>query len=148
MRAAGLTHGGLYSQFGSKEELIAEVLNLAFDAAAARANHPTSPAAAVAAYLSPEHRDHPGSGCFMAALGCEIPSQSDRVREAFTRIVRRNVDALACYFEPKQGNSPQDRALALVATMVGALVLARAVNDQVFSDRILAVSRARSLESF
>ena len=78
--AAGLTHGSLYSQFDSKEHLAAEALGRAFDASAAKYGEIETLSAYVERYLSPRHRDTPGSGCAIATLGCEVPRQGDAMR--------------------------------------------------------------------
>jgi TetR/AcrR family transcriptional repressor of nem operon len=146
-QAAGLTHGSLYSQFGSKDSLMAQALTHGHAGNVARvAGSSGGIAASVAMYLSPEHRDNPGTGCFMAALGCDMPRQSREVRHSFTQIVRGNVARLAGLLPKRRKREREDRALALVAAMVGAVVLARAVDDPELSDRILAVTRARLAE--
>jgi TetR/AcrR family transcriptional repressor of nem operon len=146
MQAAGLSHGSLYSQFGSKEGLVTEALSFGFECAGRRAREVHSATHAVKAYLSAEHRDNPGHGCFMAALGCDMSRQSQAVRHSFTQIVRGNIARLVAVLKPRRGTDPEDDALAVITTMVGAMVLARAVDDSKFSDRILSVSRARLLE--
>ena len=141
--AAGLTHGSLYSQFGSKDRLMAEAISRAFVSTGAKAGAITSMDDAVAAYLSAWHRDKPGSGCTMAALGCEMPRQSKAVRHSFTEGVKGTVRRLSALLVGTQSRERENRALTILATMIGAIVLARAVDDPKFSDRILAVSRAR-----
>jgi TetR/AcrR family transcriptional regulator, transcriptional repressor for nem operon len=91
MQAAGFTHGSLYSHFGSKDALLAEALKCGFARAQSRTADIDSLESAVTAYLSATHRDHPGSGCFMAAIGCEMPRQNRKVRTTFTQIVRRSM---------------------------------------------------------
>src|SRR5689334_10411159 len=86
--AAGLTHGSLYSQFGSKERLAAEALSHALAGSFARMGSTDTLAGYVAHYLSAEHRDAPGGGCALAALGCEMPRQGGAVRHSFTQGVR------------------------------------------------------------
>jgi TetR/AcrR family transcriptional regulator, transcriptional repressor for nem operon len=143
--AAGLTHGSLYSHFGSKDGLMAEALSSGFARVQNKAAGITSLADAVMAYVSAAHRDNPGTGCFMAALGCEMPRQSKNVRTTFTEIVRRNMTRLSAMMPARRERAREDQALATIATMVGAVVLARAVNDPEFSDRILAATRDRLL---
>src|SRR4051795_4883364 len=75
--AAGMTHGSLYSQFDSKEHLAAEALGRAFDASAAQYGEVETLSAYVERYLSPRHRDTPGSGCAIATLGCEVSRQGN-----------------------------------------------------------------------
>ena len=150
-RAAGLTHGSLYSQFGSKERLVAEALAQALEATGARLSGEIASAAAperglaavVERYLSARHRDAPGDGCALAAIGPEAARQGGAVRQAFTRGVRALAARLAAVAPSRGGEPPEDAALATVATLVGALILARAVDDPELSDRILAASARR-----
>ncbi len=141
--AAGMTHGSLYSQFGSKERLAAEALSHAFAGSAAKYGEIDSLSEYVARYLSSRHRDAPGGGCAVAALGCEVPRQGDVMRGAFTDGLRRMVERLKRLLGPKPRRQQEDEALAIAATLVGGMVLARAVDDDELSDRILAACRAR-----
>jgi len=147
---AGLTHGAFYSQFESKEALTAEAIRLAlcrskraWQRAAERKRRSDAFRSIVAEYLSQEHRDSPGRGCVVAALGPSIARQPRRVREVFTRELEDAVDLLARLVP---GNDPARRredAIAAFACMTGALVLARAVADQRFSGQILAAATKR-----
>lgn len=139
--AAGLTHGSLYSQFGSKERLAAEALGHALSTSAARMSDAGTLDDYAARYLSADHRDRRGDGCVMAALGGEIPRQGAAIRRGFTDAVRAMVKRIAGLMPGRRES--EDEALAIVATMVGALTLARAVDDPDLSDRILAAARAR-----
>jgi TetR/AcrR family transcriptional repressor of nem operon len=141
--AAGMTHGSLYSQFGSKEHLAAEALGRAFDASAAKYGEVKTLSAYVERYLSPRHRDTPGSGCAIATLGCEVPRQGNAMRHAFTEGLRRMMERLMGLLGPKARRKCENEALAIAATMVGGMILARAVDDRELSDRILAACRAR-----
>jgi TetR/AcrR family transcriptional repressor of nem operon len=154
-KAAGLTHGSLYSQFGSKDRLVAEALALAMDASADKTRKELAEggtlATIVARYLSPSHRDAPGGGCAIAAIGPEAARQGEGIRAAFTCGIRGFADRLTglmprqqAQSTRRQAQSPEDAALATVAGLVGALILARAVDDPALSDRILAAT-ARSL---
>ncbi len=146
--AAGLTHGGLYSQFGSKEQLAAEALTEAL----ARSTELLLPQdgsprdgaleTLVARYLSARHRDAPGGGCAIAALGAEVPRHGPALRAALTSGLRTFADRLAEVIQGGHREPPKDEALAIIATLVGSLVLARAVDDPALSDRILAAGRA------
>ena len=82
--AAGLTHGSLYSQFGSKEKLAAEALSVAL-AGNVETLESLGLAAYTREYLSTKHRDAPGEGCALAALGCDVPRESKLIRRRFTR---------------------------------------------------------------
>jgi TetR/AcrR family transcriptional repressor of nem operon len=143
-KAAGLTHGSLYSQFGSKDRLVAEALTLAMEASAAKTRKELAEggnlATIVARYLSPTHRDTPGGGCAIAAIGPEAARQSAGIRAAFTQGIRGFAARLTVLMPRDHRQSPEDAALATVAGLVGALILARAVDDPVLSDRILAAT--------
>jgi len=145
--AAGLTHGGLYSQFGSKERLAAEALEHALVASAVKTGRAKTLSAYTANYLSAAHRDAPGGGCALAALGCEVPRHADSVRAAFTAGVRRMVGRISNLMGATTGSDVEAEALATAATLVGALVLARAVDDPQLSDRILAAARERVIKA-
>jgi TetR/AcrR family transcriptional repressor of nem operon len=141
--AAGMTHGSLYSQFGSKERLVEEAVAYAI-AKGQQAPEVFALSDYVSKYLSAEHRDAPGSGCPFAALCCEMPRQSGGVRDRFTAGVRGVIALLSGRME--SGLKPRQReekALATAASLVGALVLARAVNDPKLSDDILRATRNR-----
>jgi TetR/AcrR family transcriptional repressor of nem operon len=142
--AAGMTHGGLYSQFGSKERLIEEALA---DVIAEKGREMGDAALSeyVSSYLSAEHRDSPGRGCPLAALCSEMPRQSEGVRTRFTAGLRAMIAALSKRHGAKQ-RARDEAAIAIVASLVGSLVLARAVNDPKLSNDILRAAKA-SLES-
>lgn len=153
-QAAGLTHGSLYSQFGSKERLATEALNHALARSSERLGDARTLKDYVSRYLSPEHRDRPGDGCVMAALGGEIPRQGDALRHGFTDAIRATMDRIARLApgaadgrdennvgDADDAGSTDDQALAVLATLVGALTLARAVDDPDLSDRILSAAR-------
>ncbi|MBD0270749.1 MAG: TetR/AcrR family transcriptional regulator [Acetobacteraceae bacterium] len=149
-KAAGLTHGSLYSRFGSKERLVAEALAHALKTSDSRlltelaCGAPGQGLAAVVArYLSARHRDAPGGGCALAALGPEAARQGGAVRQVFTRGVRGFAARLAAVIPDRGAQPPEDAALATVAALVGALILARAVDDPELSDRILAATAKR-----
>ena len=150
--AAGMTHGSLYSQFGSKERLAAEALTEALARSAGKAVlKDAAPGEGalrgfVARYLSVRHRDEPGQGCALAALGCEIPRQPSAVRRAFTEGLLATVGRIARLLPQRRRQPREDDALAVMAALVGALVLARAVDDPALSERILAAARDRLTE--
>jgi TetR/AcrR family transcriptional repressor of nem operon len=142
--AAGMTHGSLYSQFGSKDRLVEEALTYAVAAKGREVPEVFALSDYVSEYLSAAHRDGPGSGCPLAALGSEMPRQSKGVRERFTVGVQGMIRRLSGRMDSEQTQRQRDdRALATVASLVGALVLARAVNDPKLSDDILRATRGR-----
>src|SRR4051794_17335187 len=99
--AAMMTHGSLYSQFDSKEHLAAAALDRAFEASAVKYGEVESLSAYVESYLSPRHRDNPGSGCAIATLGCEVPRHGKTMRRVFTDGLRRMIERLAPLVDPK-----------------------------------------------
>jgi len=140
--AAGMTHGSLYSQFGSKERLVEEAVAYAISAKGQELPEVFSLNDYVSDYLSAAHRDDPASGCPFAALSCEMARQSRGVRERFTAGVRGMIAVLSRRMDsglkPRQR---EDKALAATASLVGALILARAVNDPELSDDILRATK-------
>jgi TetR/AcrR family transcriptional repressor of nem operon len=147
MREAGLTHGGFYGHFASKEELMAKACERALAKSAAKweallARGGREALAAMAdSYLSTRHRDNPGAGCIVAAVGEEAARHGPPVRRAFTQGVRSLLDILARALPGKSRAARRDQALATFASMVGAIVLARAVDDPDLSAQILRAVR-------
>jgi len=139
MKAAGLTHGGFYGHFNSKDDLVAETVGyvLSNDTVGGRDLH-----AYLDFYLSPGHRDNAADGCPTAGLAADIRHQTPAVRAAMTAGIRsqieRGMEALADI-------DPADRrrvAIGSWAAMVGAVILARAIDDKALSDEILEQTRA------
>ncbi len=142
--AAGFTHGSLYSQFGSKEQLAIEALAEAF--AQSGAKHAEKDLEAfLDHYLSPGHRDAIGSGCAITALCSEMPRQAPALRARFTEGVRSMAARVGAKLARRKGVASEEEALAALSSLVGALVLARAVDDPELSERILATTRERLL---
>jgi TetR/AcrR family transcriptional regulator, transcriptional repressor for nem operon len=134
MKAAGLTHGGFYKHFASKDQLVAEATAAALDTVLEEmAAHPTT-SAAVAGYLSARHRDNPASGCPLAALGGELARSDKKARAAATAGFVRLVDILAGAAGTADARR---RALVAAATMIGAVTMARVVTDPGLSGEIL-----------
>lgn len=146
MKAVGLTHGGFYGHFASKDDLAAEAIGRAFVnsnrwAAEAGAAQPQAPLQAIAShYLSPSHRDDPGHGCPVAALGCDIARQGEASRLAATEGVRAGIAGLSAFAPGKTADERRTSAIASYATLVGALVLSRMVDDEALSDEVLAAA--------
>lgn len=144
MKEAGLTHGGFYAHFPSREAMLAEAADRAGAeavAASARiaANAPPEQGLQwlLRAYLSKEHCEHPELGCPVAALGSEMPRQAPEVRRAATRRIKEMIDLVARQSPDWGQPGAHDRALVTSATMVGALIVARAVDDPKLSDALL-----------
>ena len=144
MKAAGLTHGGFYGHFKSKEDLVAQacaraVLRMRQNWTNVIDQATGDPLEALAAtYLTPKHRDAAGRGCPMAALGSEISRQSPSVRRAFTDELRPFLDYLSRIVQGSSNNLRREKALATYAGLVGALIVSRAVDDPVLSNEILS----------
>jgi TetR/AcrR family transcriptional regulator, transcriptional repressor for nem operon len=141
--AAGLTHGSLYSQFGSKDGLLSEAVGRAFASFGAKFGAIKDFRAYVASYLSAEHRDNAGRGCVVAALGSEMPRQSPDTRRVFTDGVRRSMARVSALLPGSAKQRREDAALAALATLAGAMMLARSVDDPDLSNRILSAARAQ-----
>jgi len=143
MKEAGLTHGGFYAHFESREAMLAEAATQACaqsvaTVAGAVAGEPASQAMATVlkAYLSRQHVESVETGCPLAALGSETSRQSPEVRRVSTRHIKEMVDLIAR--QSPQWGQPEthEQALVTLSTMVGALVLARAVDDVALSDSL------------
>jgi TetR/AcrR family transcriptional regulator, transcriptional repressor for nem operon len=141
MRAAGLTHGGFYKHFRSREELIGEAVERALADSEQRVPELTAgaedPLAAFAdSYLSIAHRDDPASGCAVAALGTDVPRVGGRAQEAY----RAQVERYLAHLERLLGDDDEAtsrRAAMTLSAMVGALMIARALGPSPRSDEIL-----------
>lgn len=141
MKEAGLTHGGFYAHFESREAMLAEAADRAGADANALAESivravPSEQAlqALMQVYLSKEHVGNIETGCPNSALCSEMPRQSPEVRHAATRRIKEMLDLIARQFPDEGQPSAYDRALVTMATMVGTLVLARAVDDPALSE--------------
>lgn len=144
MEAAGMTHGGFYKHFESKDALIDEACRHSFTepggslrAAAEAASEGEELRTIVDRYLSRRHRDNPGSGCAVAALGGEVANRESPAREALAAGRERLVSLVARYMK---GADAKERATAFVATMVGALITSR-LADGASSDAVLRAAK-------
>ena len=139
MKAAGLTHGGFYGHFSSKDDLVAQTLAHVLAADAGEAGDFRH---YVNAYLSPRHRDNPAGGCPTAGLAAAIRHQTSAARSAMTEGLRSQISRIE---KALPESDPADRRRAAIgswAAMVGAVILARAIDDSVLSDEILEQTRA------
>jgi TetR/AcrR family transcriptional repressor of nem operon len=138
MQAAGLTHGAFYGHFESKDDLIAQSCAHILGRGDLRAGLVDF----AAYYLSAPHRDNPGGACLFSTLGTEAVRASVETRHALTESVRRQVRTFS---ESAPGSTADERRQAAVgswAAMIGALLLARVVDDPVLSDQLMADTRA------
>jgi TetR/AcrR family transcriptional repressor of nem operon len=153
MKAAGLTHGGFYKQFESKEDLVGAACARAIDnglerwrnAASADAEAPLQ--ALVKFYLSAQHRDAIAEGCPVAALASDASRHSDAVREKFEAGIKGHLDILDRLASPAEGEQQRDKSMATLSTMVGALLLSRVVKDEALSRRFLAAAASELVAS-
>jgi TetR/AcrR family transcriptional regulator, transcriptional repressor for nem operon len=141
MKDAGLTHGGFYAHFPSRQAMLAEAADRAgsesvamMERIAAKLPQQQALPAMLQAYLSKEHLEGIETGCAAAALGSEMPRQTPEVRRAATRRIKEMIDLVARHSPDWGQPSAHERALVTVATMVGALMLARAVDEPKLSD--------------
>ena len=143
MKEAGLTHGAFYAHFPSREAMLAEAAGRACAESAALAAEVVAGAdpekaleSMLRVYLSREHLEQIESGCPLAALGSETPRQAPEVRRAATRHIKAMIDLVARQ-SPDWGQAEaHEQALVTIATMVGTLLLARAVDEPALSDRL------------
>jgi AcrR family transcriptional regulator len=149
MREAGLTHGGFYAHFDSREAMLAEAADRAgaeavatFSRIAATVPAELSLQALTRAYLSKEHLSHPELGCPVAALGSEMPRQAPEVRRAATRRIKEMIDVVSRQSPDWGQPGAHERALVAASTMIGAMVLARAVDEEALSDAVLKAALA------
>ena len=143
MESAGLTQGAFYKQFESKEDLAAQASERAFESAirrlsaAAEANPKDPLGAVIALYLSMGHREEKGDGCPVVALGADAARQGPDVKASFEAWIRKYLEMLGPWLGESDGEDSTDKAMAVLSTMVGAMVLSRAVNNKRLSKRFL-----------
>ncbi|MBR1190653.1 TetR/AcrR family transcriptional regulator [Bradyrhizobium sp. AUGA SZCCT0160] len=148
MKEAGLTHGGFYAHFDSREALVIEAFAYAMDRSTERwrkVADETPPdkrlATIVENYLTPVHRDDPGHGCAIPTLGAEIARESAKTRKAFAAKLEAMIDMMADQILDVPRKVARKQAVAALATMMGTLVLSRIAGNGEFSDEILAAGR-------
>ena len=145
--AANLTHGAFYTHFESKEALCAEVIASTTRRSSAAPDSKANWRAYIEAYLSPKHVRNRASGCPYAALAGDVPRESEAVRTAFSDALDSSIDAIASTLGHQGETSSRDEAVQVLATMVGALVLARTAASQNFRDEILGAVKKKMLET-
>jgi TetR/AcrR family transcriptional repressor of nem operon len=143
MREVGLTVGGFYKHFDSREDLVVEALRSAFGnlrrqaEPAASGGSPLIYANVVDNYLSEAHRDHPGAGCPVGALAGELARGGKRTRALLTEEIRSNLQLIADLIPSQDEGQARSRAILTYSALVGAIGLARAVSDKALSREIL-----------
>ena len=146
MKEAGLTVGGFYKHFDSRDALVAEAVGRALELwkehvdAAAAGGSPVSYESLVDQYLSETHRDHPGSGCAIGALAGELARSDKHTRALVSRKIRNNIELLSSLIrnasKTDRGNA-RSQAIVAYCAMAGAIAMARAVSDEELSREIL-----------
>jgi TetR/AcrR family transcriptional repressor of nem operon len=152
MKEAGLTHGGFYAHFDSRDALVIEAFVYAVDRSLAHWRKVTDEmppdrrlATIIDGYLSPSHRDDPGHGCAITSLGPEIARESPKTRKAFAAKMEQLVDLIADQMPDLPRKAARKQAAATFATMMGTLVLSRIAGGGEFSDEILQAGREAAL---
>lgn len=138
MNAAGLTHGGFYGHFRSKDDLIAQTLAHVLRTP----GHAFDLQGYVDAYFSRHHRDHPSEGCPVAGLAAEVRHQCPAARASMAAGLRAQIDRMSTGFPDADAGDRRRAAIGSWAAMVGAVILARAVDDPALSDEVLRQTRA------
>ena len=153
MKEAGLTHGGFYAHFDSRDALVIEAFTHAMDRSTEhwRKQSERTPAekrlsTIVNSYLSPLHRDNPGQGCAVPTLAAEIARESAKTRRAFASRMEQMIEMLARQFHGVPPKTARKQAMAALATMMGSLVMSRVAGSSEFSDEILKSGRDAVLE--
>jgi TetR/AcrR family transcriptional regulator, transcriptional repressor for nem operon len=151
MKGAGLTQGGFYKQFASKEDLAAQASTRALESAsrrwsAAATANPQDPLGAVIAfYLSMAHHAERMDGCPVVALGSDAARQGAAVKASFEAGIRKYLEMLGRWIGEVDGEEPGGKAMAILSTMVGAVLLSRAVNDERLAKRFLQAAAESAL---
>jgi TetR/AcrR family transcriptional repressor of nem operon len=150
MKEAGLTHGGFYAHFASRDAMLAQAADQAgvesienLSRAVARAKPGEELMALVDSYLADQHAEaaEQGLGCTLAAAGSEVPRQHEEVRRAVSRRIKELIGLVERQFPDWGKNAAHEKAMAVVASMVGALLVARAVGDPQLSKSIRNAAR-------
>lgn len=153
MKGAGLTQGAFYKQFASKDDLVAQASRRALEsasrrwAAAAEANPQDPLGTVIAFYLSMEHRGEKMDGCPIVALGSDAARQGDDVKASFEAGIKEHLEILGRLIGETDGKESSGRAMAVLSTMVGAVMLSRVVNDPDLAQAFLNSAREQVREA-
>ncbi len=142
MKDAGLTHGAFYGHFPSKEALVAEAIGQALPSARGSAGPRSAAVDYADSYLSVGHRDNRATCCLFSSVGTEAARGSAELRRRMTESVRFRIDHLSAEVKGETEEERRRAAIAAWSAMIGAMVLARIVDDEALSQEILAETRA------
>jgi TetR/AcrR family transcriptional repressor of nem operon len=137
MKEAGVTVGGFYKHFGSRDELVVEALAAAFKDLDAWEEHTADMAHLLQNYLTEAHRDAPGTGCAMGALVGDMTRGSKSARALYTARVKRSLAFFSALLPSSRRSDKRRRALLILSALLGAINLSRAVSDPNLSREIL-----------
>jgi len=143
MKEAGLTVGGFYKHFDSRDDLVAEAVSSAFGGwkrrveAAKSGGAPVSYEKLIDEYLNEAHRDNPGTGCAFSALAPEIARSDKRTRALTSEQVRNDIQLIATLLPGRDNRTARSRAILIFSALVGAMSIARAVSNEALSREIL-----------
>lgn len=153
MKEAGLTHGGFYAHFDSREALVIEAFGYAMDRSMEHWRKLTGEAApekrlalVAESYLSTVHRDNPGHGCSIPALGAEIARENPKTRKAFAGKLDQMIEMMTDYIPNMPRKAARKQAIATLATMAGTMLLARIAGSNELSDEVLKAGRDSALD--
>ncbi|KAB8038228.1 TetR/AcrR family transcriptional regulator [Janthinobacterium aquaticum] len=154
MKEAGLTHGGFYAHFESRDALLAEAASRACADSAALVSSVVASAppgkvlqAMMAAYLAPEHIADIETGCPLAALASEVPRQAEPVRQVADSYIKKMIEAFAYQMPDRSPPEANQQAMALLCSLIGTTVLARAVADPELSAALCAATMKQFAET-
>ena len=146
MKELGLTVGGFYKHFDSRDDLVAESFCAAAGPwqkqllAAESGGPPVTYQGLVDSYLTETHRDHPGNGCPISALACDIARGGKQIRSLLTKQIESEIELLANSL-PQNDGAARSKAILAVSALLGAVELARAVSDATLSREVLELTR-------
>ena len=153
MKEAGLTHGGFYAHFDSREALLVEAFSYALDRSMehwrklAETTPPEKRLALITeSYLSPTHRDNPGHGCAIPALGAEVARESPKTRKAFAAKLEQMIELIADQITGVPRKAARKQAIATLTAMAGTMLLARIAGPGEFSDEVMKAGRENALD--
>jgi TetR/AcrR family transcriptional regulator, transcriptional repressor for nem operon len=152
MKDAGLTHGGFYAHFDSRDALVIEAFVYAMDRSLERWRKVADDMPAekrlttiIETYLAPTHRDDPGHGCALTTLGAEMARESPKTRKAFAAKMEQLIELIADQIQDVPRKAARKQATGLLATMMGTLVLSRVAGSGEFADEVLQAGREAAL---